>query len=225
MDTSMRLESPIVSARKSSGENQLGRIIAVEGCIGVGKTTWAEALSKTRSAKLVLEEFEKNPFLSAFYGNPGGNALETELNFLLIHYHQLKNLQSQNETEIVTDFTLHKDTIFSDLNLNETDVQIFHQLYDYLNRKLRPIDAVLYLRGSDELIVRRIQERSRSVEMKIGVDYFIKLNQAYNEFFAQYHNSELYIIDADLWDCVKEPELAAKVSRNIDGILATPISS
>jgi deoxyguanosine kinase len=210
---------------KPFSNNSHSRIIAVEGCIGVGKTTWAEALSKTRRAHLILEEFEKNPFLSAFYENPTDNALETELNFLLIHYHQLKNIQNQNETEIVTDFTLFKDTIFAALNLNVTDAQIFNQLYDHLDRRLRPIDVIVYLCGSDQLVMQRIQERNRTVELKIEMDYFIKLNRAYNEFFAQYRRGSLYVIDADSWDCVKEPELAAKVSRDIDGILATTISS
>lgn len=210
---------------KSCSENMQGRIIAIEGCVGVGKTTWAKALSKTRVAELLLEDFEKNLFLSDFYEDPAGNAFETELNFLLIHYHQLKNIQNPNKREIVTDFTLFKDTIFATLNLNATDVQIFHQLYDHLNRRLRPIDVVVYLRGSNELIMQRIQERNRTIEMKIEVEYFIKLNRAYNEFFTQHTRRGLYIIDADLLDCVKKPELAAKVSQDIDDILTTPIPS
>jgi deoxyguanosine kinase len=224
MPTKKDLESPIIPACKSPEENRLGRIIAVEGCIGVGKTTWAKALSKTRGAHLVLEEFEKNPFLSAFYENPVGNALETELSFLLIHYHQLKNMQNRCGIELVTDFTLFKDTIFAALNLNATDVQIFNQLYDNLDRRLRPMDAVIYLCGSDDLVVQRIQERNRKIEMKIDMHYFIKLNHAYNNFFTQHHRGTLYIVDADLWDCVKEPELAAKISQDINDILATSVS-
>jgi deoxyguanosine kinase len=218
-------KDPVSQVNRPILNNGLRRIIAVEGCVGVGKTTWAKALSKTRSAQLVLEEFEKNPFLSAFYENPTDNALETELNFLLIHYHQLKNIQNQKATETVTDFTLFKDAIFAGLNLNTTDVQVFNQLYDHLDRRLRPIDVIVYLRGSDELVVRRIQERNRTVELKIEMDYFIELNRTYNEFFAQYRRGSLYVIDADLRDCVKEPELTAKISRDIDGILATTISS
>src|SRR5438552_2276428 len=142
-----------------------GRLIAVEGCIGVGKTTWAKAIAEARNAKLALEEFDKNPFLEAFYADRPGNALETELHFLLVHFHQLKNIQKQKSRETVADFALFKDTIFSQLNLKGGEEnEIFKRLYHVLAKRLDRPDLVIYLRGSNDLILNRIQQRNRALE-------------------------------------------------------------
>src|SRR5581483_8472769 len=94
---------------RMSGGSQLH--IAIEGCIGVGKTTLATKLAAFRKSTLILEEFEKNPFLGAFYHDPAGNVFETEVQFLLVHYHQLKTL-SGSVQESITDFTFAKDLIY-----------------------------------------------------------------------------------------------------------------
>ena len=204
----------------SHTRNRLGNLIAVEGCIGVGKTTWANALAKTRLSQLSLENFEDNPFLQSFYEDPQGNALETELHFLLIHYHQLKNIQNKNATETVTDFTFVKDSIFAKLNiLKANEIQAFTQLYTYLLGQLRPMDLVIYIRGSNETILKRIKNRKRPDEMKIDDDYYIRLNQAYEHFFNQYSGAVL-VIDANRTDCMENPEAVLDVSGKIDKMLA-----
>ena len=200
-------------------QNRFGHLIAVEGCIGVGKTTWAKALTKTRLSQLVLENFTANPFLQSFYENPHGNALETELHFLLIHYHQLKKIQKENATETITDFAFFKDNIFAELNISKPEeIKVFTHLYNYLSEQLRPVDLVIYIRGGDETILNRIENRKRAGEMKINEDYFIKLSRAYEGFFARYPG-HVYTVQADQVDCIKYPEVVLDVSSDIDKIL------
>jgi deoxyadenosine/deoxycytidine kinase len=192
------------------------RQIAVEGCIGVGKTTWAQLLAQLRGSKLVLEAFDKNPFLPAFYSDPVANVLETELGFILIHYHQLRHIAEQGAAETSTDFTFAKDGIFADLNFSDSSERaIFDHLYGFLAARLRAPDLVIYLRGSDQLIFERIRQRNRSMEQEIDTTYFGRLNRAYEEYFARF-DGPLHVIDADRSDCLKNPELVEELSRAID---------
>src|SRR3954463_11266017 len=107
-------------------------LIVVEGCVGAGKSTVAEGLAAFRRSALLLEDFESNPFLRAFYDDPVGNATETEFAFLLLHFHQLKS-QAGNalRSEVVADFHLGKDLLYADLNLKDTRLKrLFAELYD-----------------------------------------------------------------------------------------------
>jgi deoxyadenosine/deoxycytidine kinase len=193
--------------------------IAIEGCIGVGKTTLATKLASFRKAALVLEEFEKNPFLSAFYSDPVGNVLETEIQFLLVHYHQLKGLHN-SEMESITDFTFAKDLIFGDLNFHvESEKKIFVQLYEFLLARLPAPHVVIYLKGSDDLIIDRIRRRNRSIEQTIDVKYFKRLKRAYDEVFLR-SASNIHVIDADHFDCINDPMALEKVSSAIDSLTA-----
>lgn len=193
-----------------------GRLICVEGCIGAGKTTWARALAAARGAKLVLEEFDKNPFLNAFYSDPVAHVLETELQFLLIHYHQLKGIRGQAGQEAITDFTFFKDAIFAELNFSiPAEKEMFFRLYEFLDARLRSADLVVFLRGSDQLILERIRQRNRSMEQEIDTAYFTRLNRAYGEYFSEYRGPH-YVIDADRMDCLARPETIPMVSEAIN---------
>jgi deoxyguanosine kinase len=191
--------------------------IAIEGCIGVGKTTLATKLAAFRKATLVLEEFEKNPFLGDFYRDPTGNVFETEMQFLLVHYHQLKGLSSSAK-ESITDFTFAKDLIFGDLNFREeSEKKIFVQLYEFLLMRLPAPDLVIYLKGSDDLIIDRIRGRNRSIEQAIDVAYFKKLKRAYDEVFLR-SASNVHVIDADHFDCLNDPTALENICSVIDSV-------
>jgi len=180
--------------------------IAIDGCIGVGKTTLATRLAKLLNAKLSLEEFEKNPFLSEFYLDPVGNAFETEMQFLLVHYHQLKQNQKETSPKLVTDFTFLKDKIFAETNLtNIAEKEMFLKLYEFLLARLSSPDLIIYLKGSDELIINRICQRSRSIELEVDKSYYIKLNRAYDDFYSNI-TTGVYVIDADHFDHLNKPE-------------------
>jgi deoxyguanosine kinase len=198
--------------------------IAIEGCVGVGKTTVATKLAALRRAVLVLEEFEKNPFLGAFYCDPIGNVFETEMQFLLVHYHQLKGLSGSGQ-ESITDFTFAKDLIFGDLNFRlESEKKIFVQLYEFLLARLSVPDVVIYLKGSDDLIIDRIRKRNRPIEQTIDVQYYKKLKRAYDEVFLR-SASNVHVIDADHFDCINDPTALGKISSVIDSLTARNVSS
>lgn len=202
---------------RMSGGSQLH--IAIEGCIGVGKTTLATKLAAFRKSALVLEEFEKNPFLVDFYRDPAGNVFETEMQFLLLHYHQLKGL-SGSAQESITDFTFAKDLIFGNLNFRvESEKKIFVHLYEFLLPRLSVPDVVIYLKGSDDLIIDRIRKRKRSIEQTIDEEYYKKLKRAYDGVFLR-NTSNVHVIDADHFDCINDPTALGKISSVIDLLTA-----
>jgi deoxyadenosine/deoxycytidine kinase len=192
--------------------------IAVDGCIGVGKTTLATKLADARKAYLLSEHFEKNPFLEDFYSDPAAHVLETELQFLLLHYHQLKQIPRTSAGETISDFTFSKDLIFAGMNFRvATEKTMFVQLYEFLLERLQSPDLVIYLRGSDDLIVKRVRQRNRPIEQKIDVGYFKKLNKAYEDHFSRF-DGQIYLIDADKFDCLDDPAVLNDICAAIDAI-------
>ena len=144
-------------------------LIAVEGCVGVGKTTVAKGLATLRGSKLLLEDFESNPFLRAFYKDPIGNAIETEFAFLLLHFHQLKSIATGLAAlDVVADFHLGKDLLYAELNLNDSRTKkLFQELFERLAESIPSVDVMVYLSASTDLVVRRIRTRKRDFEMEI----------------------------------------------------------
>lgn len=194
--------------------------IAVEGCVGVGKTTLATKLAQLRGARLVLEDFEKNPFLPKFYGDPKRYVLETEMQFLLLHYHQLRGLREDGAREAITDFTFFKDSVFADVNfVNPAEAEMFGRVYKFLLGRLDAPQLIIYLKGSDDLILERIRKRNRSMEVEVDASYFRRLRRAYDDFFL---NSELqvHVIEADTFECLHDTAALRTVSKAIDSLLA-----
>ncbi|MFH1884718.1 MAG: deoxynucleoside kinase [Planctomycetota bacterium] len=191
--------------------------IAVEGCIGSGKTTVAELLATERHSNLVLERFEDNPFLGKFYSNPSRYALETELAFVLIHYHQVfHELKQIKKGGYISDFHISKDLIFARMNLIKAeDLQIFMELYKALVRRLTTPDVVVFLRCSDELALDRVKKRNRNIELKATQQYFIKLNRLYEEYYDKLELPKI-CVDMDNYDFVKDPSCIKWLSREID---------
>jgi len=191
--------------------------IAVEGCLGVGKTTLATKLADFRKAALVLEEYEKNPFLADFYRNPMGNVFETEMQFLLQHYHQLKGLRGL-AGESIADFTFEKDLIFGEMNFRqESEKKMFLQLYEFLKPRLLEPDLIIYLKASDDLIIDRIQKRNRSIEQTVDVEYFKKLKRAYDEVFL-HRLGNVRVVDADDFDCLHDATALESICSVIDSV-------
>lgn len=195
-----------------------GMLISVEGCVGVGKTTVAKGLASLRRSELLLENFESNPFLRAFYQNPIGNAIETEFAFLLLHFHQLKSLtMASSAPDVIADFHLGKDLLYADLNLKDSRTKkIFRELYERLAESIPSVAVMVYLAASTDLVVRRIRARKREFELEIDPAYFGLVNAAYEEYFVRYPGKKVRI-SMDEWNFVKDPQLFERLASLVDG--------
>jgi deoxyguanosine kinase len=195
-------------------------MIVIEGCVGAGKSTIATALALLRNSNVLLEDFEANPFLRAFYKDPFANAMETEFAFLLLHFHQLKTqVRLASPAEIVADFHLGKDLLYADLNLSDSRVKpLFVELYNICREKTPQPDLMICLSASTDLLVERIRRRKREFETSINHEYLDAVNMAYEELFAQYRGRKLRL-RMDEWDFVKEPYLLNGLSSMIDEVL------
>jgi deoxyadenosine/deoxycytidine kinase len=158
-------------------------IIAIEGGIGVGKTTAATMLAEKLGANLVLERTETHPFLSAFYENPGRFALETELGFVLLHYHQLHPVDPGSI--VVTDFSPVKDLAFARMNLSGPALELFEHVYVRLTSSLPQPALAVYLDLDVDEALRRIRLRDRPYERQVTLSYLERLREAYGQLMDQ----------------------------------------
>ncbi len=190
-------------AKRCRPDAGLPRLIAVEGCIGAGKSTLTSVLSKRFNATQILEDSKRHPFLEAFYSAPAEHAFETELGFILLHYHQLKKVWSGYGSGrlYLSDFAFEKDEIFPPLTLkSKTDRQHFAALYQELKARLPSPEVIIYIRCTTPFLMERIQQRGRPYEAKISVDYLDRLNKAYDQHFLGSIASEVISIDGAALD-------------------------
>lgn len=192
-------------------------LIVVEGCIGAGKSIVAKGLAQKRKSAALFEQFESNPFLSAFYEDPVAHATETEFAFLLLHFHQLKvQRHAILRDETIADFHLGKDLLYANLNLNDSKArQLFSDLFELLSSQVPQPALMICLSASTELLVERIRERNRDMEMKLDSSYYAKINAAYEKFFRETSFRKIKI-SMDEWDFVGKPALFEKLSILID---------
>lgn len=185
------------------------RFVAVEGPIGVGKTSLAKLLAKELRAKTVLEEVDQNPFLSEFYQDRREYAFQTQVFFLLSRYRQQKELVQIDlfTRRIVTDYIFAKDKIFAYLNLDDNELSLYEHILPFLERDIPIPDLVIYLQSSPERLMRRIRERGRPYEKPLSLDYLRELSQAYTKFFFHYTDSPLLVVNVEEVDFVKDHKL------------------
>lgn len=182
------------------------RYIVVEGVIGVGKTTLVELLAKDFNAKSYLEIVEENPFLvKGFYEDIEANAFNTELFFLLSRFRQQQLIRDDllhNPHLIISDYLFAKNRIFAGLTLKGGDIELFDSVFQPLNKKAAVPDLIIYLKADVEGLMRRIYLRDRSFERKMDPEYLKNLTERYDEFFKNYHETEVMTIDASEIDFV-----------------------
>ena len=178
--------------------------IALEGPIGVGKTSLAQMLSRELSTRLVLEDFEDNPFLPDFYNDPERFAFQTQLFFLLQRYRQQQELRQVDMFQklLVTDYMFVKDRLFASLNLNEKEMQLYDTVANLLERNVIKPDLVIYLQADTDLLMENIAKRGRRMEKNITWEYIDALNQVYTEYFFRYQETPLVIINTNNIDFV-----------------------
>lgn len=178
--------------------------IAVEGPIGVGKTTLAKKLARSINAELLLEKAEENPFLEKFYQDPKTGALPAQLFFLFQRTQQLKSL-IQEDLFInchVADFLMEKDKLFAQVTLNKDELNLYEQVYNNLTIDAPTPDLVIYLQAPPEILLRRIRKRGVKMEFSMTEEYLNQLANAYTDFFHYYDSSPLLIVNASGMDLV-----------------------
>jgi deoxyadenosine/deoxycytidine kinase len=179
--------------------------IAIEGPIGVGKTSLVKRLAQKFDAHVVMENVE-NPFLKEFYEEKTGAAFQAQLFFLLNRYQQQSELAQRDlfRQLTISDYVFAKDKIFAYLTLTDGELVIYNRLYDMLEPQVRKQDLVIYLHATTEVLQARIASRKRDYEADISADYLTQLNEAYNHFFFHYKDTPLLVIDTSQIDFVHE---------------------
>jgi deoxyguanosine kinase len=181
------------------------RYIAVEGPIGVGKTTLSQLLAEEFQGRAVLEQAEENPFLPSFYKDPQRHAFQTQVFFLLSRFRQQKDLAQQDLFQQVTvsDYIFAKDRIFAKLNLSEEELSLYDGLYLALDAKVPKPDLVIFMQASVDTLRQRIKKRGIRHEKSISGSYIEDLCQAYNQFFFEYDETPLLTVNCTEIDIVK----------------------
>lgn len=191
------------------------RYVAVEGVIGVGKTSLAHHLASRFDGRTVLEEVEENPFLPFFYDDPERWAFHTQLSYLASRFRQQKALLSMDLFHglVVSDYTFDKDRIFAHINLDGDELRLYESLYGLMATTIPQPDLVVYLQANLDRVLQNIVRRGRSYEANIQERYLTSLVEAYDFYFARYPGRVLKLDVTDL-DFVHRPEdLDAVVSR------------
>lgn len=191
---------------QSAAHSGASRYIAVEGPIGVGKTTLTRMLAERYNARLVLEEFEDNPFLREFYRDKVRVAFQTQIYFLMARYKQQENLRQPDlfSRAIVSDYLFAKDRIFAYLNLSGPEIQLYEKIYDLLRPSLVKPDLVIYLQARPDVLMRRMHKRGRDFETSVEQSYLENLMRSYNQFFYHYEETPLLILDTSDFDYVSD---------------------
>lgn len=162
--------------------------IAIEGVIGVGKTSLARKIQPYLEAETLLEIFEENPFLSNFYADRSRYAFQTQIFFLMSRYHQQNKVflsaLGENKT-VISDYTFDKDALFAGINLLGDELEVYHNVHTALADKFPNPDLVIYLKASLDTLMNRIAHRDRSYERNMERSYISELMEAYDAFFAQ----------------------------------------
>ncbi|MEM1156247.1 MAG: deoxynucleoside kinase [Pseudomonadota bacterium] len=176
--------------------------IAIEGPIGVGKTTLAKRLAASFNYQIVLEEADQNPFLERFYRNPKEAALATQLFFLFQRSQKIHDLRQADifEPVRVADFLIEKDPLFARINLDNDEFQLYQKVYRQLTIDAPKPDLVIYLQASPDILLGRIDSRGIPAEKAIERDYLERLNEVYSEFFLYYDDAPLLIVNASELD-------------------------
>lgn len=172
--------------------------ITIEGCIGAGKTTLAKMLAEELNGKLILEQFEDNPFLPGFYKDPERHAFPVELYFMAERFQHLRNLLSQADmfkTFTVSDFLFQKSLIFAQNNLKDDEAKLYRMLFDIINPSLPKPDITLYLYAPVEKLLANIRKRGRDYEQGISAAYLEGIQNAYLEYFKLQINSRIILLD------------------------------
>lgn len=196
--------------------------IAIEGVIGVGKTTLAQIIAQRWNAMCIEENYDKNPFLEKFYENPEAYAFQTQLFFLLDRHKQLQNSALQSDLFhdlLVSDYTYDKDQIFASQNLSDSEYAMYETIARSLDKDIPKPDLVVYLQASVPILLERIRSRGRAMEKAIEGNYLKDLQERYDHHFWHYTSAPVLIINTDNIDFVHNEN---HLNLILDAISACP---
>lgn len=183
--------------------------IAIEGVIGVGKTSLARLLQTSFDAELLLEVFEENPFLSDFYADRKRYAFQTQIFFLLSRYHQQRRSVPEilaSGRNLLADYTFAKDALFAEINLEGDELDMYYRVHEALAEKIPIPDLVVYLRATPDVLMKRIALRDRPYERNMERAYIRELHEVYEKFFAASHPFPTLVIETSDLDFVHNPQ-------------------
>ncbi len=192
--------------------------IAIEGVIGVGKTTLARLLQPSYKAEVLLEIFEENPFLSDFYSDRERYAFQTQIFFLLSRYHQQRRGvrdSLQINPWLLSDYTFEKDRLFAEVNLGGDELEMYYKVHEALAEKIAKPDLVVYLRADTDVLMQRIAQRDRPYERRMDSQYIDTLNKTYDSRFAGRSDYNVLIINTNDLDFVRRKEDLEHVDQSI----------
>ena len=200
--------------------------VAIEGVIGVGKTTLARLLQSAFNADILLEVFEENPFLSDFYADRHRYAFQTQIFFLLSRYHQQRrtvpNLISTGKN-LFADYTLAKDALFARINLKGDELDMYYKVHEALAEKIQKPDLLLYLQATTDTLMQRITLRDRSYERQMERSYINDLNLAYDEFFSKpFDHTPVLTVDSNHLNVIQNAEHLKSIENRIRQSLSLP---
>lgn len=203
-----------------AADRAAGRYIAVEGPIGVGKTALARRLATEFGSRLLLEQVEENPFLKRFYEDAEKHAFQTQLFFLLERYRQQHELAQQDlfTQGTVADYLFAKDGIFAGITLNADEFNLYQQIFRLLDQRLPRPDLVIYLEARPEVLLRRLRKRDRDFERGISPEYLQKLTEAFRNYFYNYTEAPLLVVNCSNIDFVEHGGDLADLIKEIRGM-------
>lgn len=195
-DNQSRIAGVDLRGRKPPG------YIAVEGAIGVGKTTLARRLAATFNHEMLSEDADENPFLEKFYNNPRQSALATQLFFLFQRARKIADLRQRDifQPVRVADFLIEKDPLFARITLDADEYALYEKVYQQLTIDAPVPDLVIYLQASTDILLQRIEQRGITHEQRIDNAYLERLNDVYSQFFLYYDKAPLLIVNASAID-------------------------
>jgi len=200
--------------------------VAIEGVIGVGKTTLARLLKPAFDAEIILEVFEENPFLSDFYSDRERYAFQTQIFFLLSRYHQQRRTIHEivaTGKSLFADYTFAKDALFAQINLKGDELDMYYKVHEALAEKIEKPDLLVYLQASTDTLMQRIALRDRPYERQMERSYINDLNIAYEEFFSKpFDHTPVLTIDTNDLNIVQNPEHLKQVENRIRQSLSLP---
>ena len=200
--------------------------VAIEGVIGVGKTTLARLLQPAFDAEILLEVFEENPFLSDFYADRERYAFQTQIFFLLSRYHQQRRTVNEllgSGKNLFADYTFAKDSLFAQINLKGDELDMYYKVHEALAEKIQKPDLLVYLQASTDTLMQRIAFRDRPYERQMERSYIDELNRAYDSFFAKpFDSTPVLIIGTDHLNIIQNSDHLKWIENRIRQSLSLP---